>query len=737
MERIECDLLVAGGGIAGICAAIAAARHGLDTVLLNDRSVLGGNASSEIGVGVSGAGHGGLNPAIYTKETGIIEEIRLRLAYYGECGGYGPPALMDAVLLDMVDEEQNIRLLLNTVLEGCTVEQNRITACRARHSVSNREYEIQAPIFIDATGNGVLAFSAGAEYRMGREGKAEFGEAWAPAEPDAFTMGNSIYFETADAGREVGFKPPKFAHDITKMDFLKDIDKPENFRGLSCFGPHWAYEYGGQCDILKDHDDIEMELRRLIYGIWDYVKNSGKYPKAKTRYLKRVFAKAGSRESRRFIGDYILTENDIESKADYPDAVCMGGWPMDIHAPLGIYDPAPASNFVPVTGVYNIPFRCLYSKDIQNLLLAGRDISVTHIALGSTRVMATCGVIGQAVGTAAAVCKEYGASPRTVYQTYMDVLQGRLLADDQAILHRRDCPLPGFTAQADSEKTYENCRADGSMPLERDYCLALMIATDHVDTIQIYLQCGQDTVLRYKLYHGRHMETYLPETLIRSASISLAGGTEGWVELLLDADRGPDSKLYVVLEKNAAIQLGISRTRPIGAVTWRMHTRDSQDGRNHDSVPLDLEATGYICCDHTYETERNILFRGIRPVQPVYSAASAINGYGRPYGTPNLWIPAGDGRHCLTLTAKEPVDAKRIAVLWDNAMEEDLSKTLPKTLARQYVITITTRNGIIEIQEDDNFRRQAVYPINARQIRQIQIQVTGETGIYGVKLFSE
>ncbi|MDY3927763.1 MAG: FAD-dependent oxidoreductase [Clostridia bacterium] len=141
-------------------------------------------------------------------------------------------------------------------------------------------------------------------------------------------MGNSIFFETEDAGHEEGFKAPDFAHDISKMNFMKDIDKPENFRGLSCFGPHRAYEYGGQVDILNDHDLTELELRKLIYGIWDYVKNSGKYPQAKTRRLKRIFAKEGTRESRRFVGDYILNENDIENKVNFDDSVAIDGWPI-------------------------------------------------------------------------------------------------------------------------------------------------------------------------------------------------------------------------------------------------------------------------------------------------------------------------------------------------------------------------------------------------------------------------
>ena len=478
--KLKADLLVAGAGISGMCTAISAARKGLSVILINDRSVLGGNASSEIGVVIQGASHHGLNPAIYAKENGIIEEIRLRLAHYYNQGGYGKYAVLDAVFFDMIYNEENINLLLNTVVCECEMKDGLIDKVFAVHSVNSEKYEIKADIYVDATGNGTLAYEAGAEFMIGREGKDEFGEFWAPEKHDDFTMGNSIYFETEDTGKPCSFKAPDFAYDISEMSFMKDINKPENFGGLSCFGPHWAYEYGGQVDILKDHNDIEFELRKLIYGIWDYIKNSGKFPQAETRVLKRVFAKAGSRESRRFCGDYILNENDIEKKIEFKDSVAIGGWPMDIHAPLGIYDSLPASNFVPVTGTYNIPFRCLYSRNVGNLMMAGRNISATHIALGSTRVMATCGAIGQAVGTAVYIAKKYDILPREIYEKHIEELQKILVADDQTILNKNDKSV-SWNVQVTSEMEYENTEINEFITLDRDYAIALTPVTEKIE----------------------------------------------------------------------------------------------------------------------------------------------------------------------------------------------------------------------------------------------------------------
>lgn len=737
MKEYKCDLLVAGGGISGMCAAIAAARKGLSVVLVNDRSVLGGNASSEIGVNICGANHGRFNAAIYGKETGIIEEIRLKIEHRRLCGGYGDAALCDAVFFEMIYNEKNINLILNTVVEGCTVSDGRIVKATARHSVSNEVYEIYAQSYVDATGNGVLAYEAGAECRMGRESKAEFNEFWAPEDPDSYTMGNTILFETGDAGHKVDFVPPAFAYDITKMDFLKDIDKPENFRGLSCYGAHWTYEYGGQVDILADHNEIELELRKLIYGIWDYVKNSGKYPEAENRYLKRVYTKSGQRESRRIVGDYILTENDIENKVDFEDSVAIGGWPMDVHAPLGIYDTSPASNFVPVTGIYNIPFRCLYSKDVNNLMMAGRNISVTHIALGSTRVMATCGAIGQAVGTAAYFVKKYNTTPREIYKNHINELRNTLLEEDQAILHVKEETVCA-TVTATSEKKYENVSHDGYMRLKRDYALAFMADSDVVESIKFKIKSNTQTVLLYKIYSGIHPETFLLENLEKVHKIDVADGFDGWIELPVQIPVGADGKIYLVFKANENIELAISKKRTMGAITYRMHTQESHEGKNHDSIPLDFEKTGYISFDHIYETEKNILFKDIVPFQNVFSAQNVVNGYSRPYKTQNLWLADMVNPQSIIVTLENPIDMKQLSVVFDDRLDIDLLNQIPSTLAKEFTIKITHQSGIEVITENNNCRRIVEYNVDLKAVTTLEIIVNKtyggeETGIYAIK----
>ncbi|MBO5454376.1 MAG: FAD-dependent oxidoreductase [Clostridia bacterium] len=735
MKTFKANLCVAGGGLAGICAAVSAARHGLKVVLVNDRSVLGGNASSEIGVGVSGASHHGLNTAIYAKETGIVSEFRMKVLEYTENNGMGKLAALDATFFDMVYGEENITLLLNTTVTACESKDGHIEKCYALHTFSNEKYTIEADYFVDSTGNGILAFEAGATYRMGREGKNEFGEFWAPDEKDDFTMGSSLYFETEIMDSEVIYKRPKFAYDITDMDFVKIIDKPGNFRGFSVSGPHWAYEFGGQKNTIYESEDIDFELRKLIYGIWDYIKNSGKYPKAKNTQLKRVYTKTGARESRRFEGDYILTENDIENKVDFYDSVCIGGWPMDIHAPLGIYDTSPASNFVSVTGIYNIPLRCLYSKDIDNLFLAGRDISATHIALGSTRVMATCGAMGQAVGTAASLCKKYDISPRRLVKERIEELQTMLLQDDQTIIGKIDCINGGFTASATSEKNFENTDFNEYIPLERDYALALMCDNDRIDNFEIKINAIDDTELKCKILTGTHPETFLPDCLVKEFGVNVSKG-ERWITIPCNTLKGNDGKIYIVFCENKDIRIAIGKTRPVGAVTFRMHTNNNQTGKNHDSAPLNIN-TSYIAYDHAYEKQRNILFKNLSPASRMYSADKVLNGYARPYKETNLWIAEKDFPQTLTLKADNPIYADRLSIVFDDFMENDAIKKVPGCLVKDFNLKVKTTSNDMDFSVKSNYQRVCNFNINA-QIIEIIITINeshgDDAGIFGIRI---
>ena len=476
---LDCDVFVAGGGMAGVCAAIAAARHGAKVVLVQDRSRLGGNASSEVKMHIVGANCHGGRPG--WREGGLIEEFRLDDAVNNPHRSF---ELWDLLLYDKVKREPNITLLLDTTLfaaemkDGLVLEhsedvgvartassgapvssrlkaplvspspaqaQSRLPAgapaitsggtpfiqrVLARCDKTEHLYRIVARQFLDCTGDCRLALEAGAEMRQGREAKSEFGESLAYATADSHTQGSSILFTARDYGRPIPFKPPVWARKVTK-EMLK-------FRGVSSWEyGYWWIEWGGQLNSIRDNERIRFELLSIVLGVWDYIKNSGDQPDSANWGMDWIGFIPGKRESRRLVGDYVLTQADLEGQRGEPkDAVAIGGWPMDDHPPSG-FDAWTERPFrsVPLPEVYSIPLRCLYSRNVGNLWMAGRNISASHAAFSSTRVMATCSAIGQAAGTAAALCVRHGLKPRGLFENkdQLRELQQALLRDDQTL----------------------------------------------------------------------------------------------------------------------------------------------------------------------------------------------------------------------------------------------------------------------------------------------------------------
>ncbi len=448
---LDGDVLVAGGGMAGVCAAVAAARHGAKVVLVQDRSRLGGNASSEVKMHIVGANCHGGRPG--WREGGLIEEFRLDDAVNNPHRSF---ELWDLLLYDKVKREPNITLLLDTTLFAAEVKGGAAQApsrreadaptttpggarliqrVLARCDKTEHLYRIAARQFLDCTGDCRLALEAGAEMRQGREAKSEFGESLAYATADRHTQGSSILFTARDYGRPIPFTPPAWARKVTK-EMLK-------FRGISSWEyGYWWIEWGGQMNSIRDNERIRFELLSIVLGVWDYIKNSGDKPDSANWGMDWIGFMPGKRESRRIVGDYTLTQADLEGQQGEPeDAVAIGGWPMDDHPPSG-FDAWTERPFrsVPLPEVYSIPLRCLYSRSVGNLWMAGRNISASHVAFSSTRVMATCSVIGQAAGTAAALCVRHGLKPRQLYedQARLRELQQSLLRDDQTLKGRRN-----------------------------------------------------------------------------------------------------------------------------------------------------------------------------------------------------------------------------------------------------------------------------------------------------------
>lgn len=425
---LETDVLVAGGGMAGVCAAVAAARHGARVVLVQDRSRLGGNASSEVKMHIVGANCHRGRPG--WREGGLLEEFRLDDAVNNPQRCW---EAWDLLLYDKVLSEPNITLLLETTLYAAAVKNGRIEQVLARCDKSEHLYRIKAKIYCDCTGDSRLGLEAGAEMRTGREARSEFNESLAPAEADKETLGSSILFTSRQHHRPMPFTPPKWARKVTKEQLVhRKITSWE-------YG-YWWIEWGGNIDTIRDNERIRFELLSIVMGVWDYIKNSGEFPESANFALDWIGMMPGRRGSRRLVGDHLLTQHDL-MKGDFEDAVAIGGWPMDDHPPGGFDRPdlKPNTTLRPPE-VYNIPLRSLYSRNVVNLMMAGRNISATHAAFTSTRVMGTCAAAGQAVGTAAAACARDGLLPRALYRDKkrLFALRQALLRDDQTIKNARN-----------------------------------------------------------------------------------------------------------------------------------------------------------------------------------------------------------------------------------------------------------------------------------------------------------
>lgn len=430
------DVVVIGAGLGGFCAALSAARHGAKTALVNDRPMIGGNGSSEIQMCICGAdAHGTRSNA---RETGIVEEYLLRNRLRNPYQSY---SISDTIFWEMAKEQPNLDLYLNTRATDASVRDGKIGSVRAVQMTTEKTFDFQAHIFVDATGDGYLAARAGAKYMFGREAKSEFGEPDAPDEHDTYVMGVTLLFKARRMDKPVPFVRPEWAHAYTEYD----LRKRGHYNGSNIWqskysldaGYWWIELGGGELDVIGDAEDIRDELLKVLYGVWDHIKNGGDHG-AQNYALDWVQMLPGKRESRRITGDFILTENDLLHPRLFEDRVAYGGWPMDMHCIRGIRNPdEEPTHYIHVPELYSIPYRCYCSNSIDNLMMAGRCISATHMAHGSTRIMATCAVGGQAVGTAAAIAVREGIAPREV-AVHMSELQQTLLRDDCYLIDVRN-----------------------------------------------------------------------------------------------------------------------------------------------------------------------------------------------------------------------------------------------------------------------------------------------------------
>ncbi len=686
-RQLEADLVVVGGGLAGVSAAITAAREGVRVVLLHDRPVLGGNASSEVRLWVLGAtSHMGNNNR-WAREGGVIDELLVENMYRNPEGN---PLIFDTILLEKVVEEPGITLLLNTVVcEVTKSSPDTIAAVGGFCSQNSTRFEVAAPLFCDASGDGVLGFLAGAAFRMGAEGRDEFGEQLAPEQPHTRLLGHSMYFYTKDTGRPVRFVPPSFA-----IDDITAIPRWRNFNAREHGCQLWWIEFGGLLDTVHDTETIKWELWKVVYGVWNHIKNSGRFPEAENLTLEWVGTIPGKRESRRFEGDFMLTQHDIVEQRCHDDAVSFGGWAIDLHPAEGVYAAeAPCTQWHGM-GVYQIPFRCYFSRNIHNLFLAGRIISASHVAFGSTRVMATCSHGGQAVGMAAAVCREQACLPREVLaRPRLRELQRRLLGTGQHIPLLRvddDTDLAASAAVSSSSRlTLQRLQGNGEfLPLTEAVAMLLPVAAGRVPVFRLWAEVVQASSLLVELRSCSRRGSFTPDVVLARQTLPLeqspAGAGSGSASqmaqpLEIDFNTSVDGDRYLMLcvEANPWISLAVSDERLTGVLSLGQRGNRAVSTSSVQTPPAGSGIEAFPFWLPARRPGGKNLAIELEPAIDLFGPDNLTRGPDRPEQSANAWVADPlDRAAWAELTWQQPQTFRRCRVSFDTDYDHPMETVL-------------------------------------------------------------
>ncbi|WP_058300734.1 FAD-dependent oxidoreductase [Gorillibacterium timonense] len=715
LEQVECDLTVIGGGLAGVCAAIAAARQGRTVALVQNRPVLGGNSSSEVRVWVCGATAHGLNR--YARETGIMGELFVENQYRNPEGN---PYLWDLVVLEAVNAEKNITLYLNTDVHEVEAQGSReertIKSVTGWMMGAERRITFKSPMYIDCTGDGLIGFLAGADFMIGREARSQFQEEWAPEVADGITLGSTMLFYTKDTGKPVRFLPPSFSKDITATSI--PIRRVIQSGDSGCH--YWWIEWGGEHDTVHDNEMIRDELASVIYGIWDYIKNSGQFD-ADNLTLEWVGSLPGKREYRRFTGDYVLNQNDIVAQREFEDGVAFGGWSIDLHPPQGMYAEASGSKHLQPDGIYHIPFRSLYSANVSNMLMAGRDISASHVAFGTTRVMATCAAIGEAAGIGAALAIQYGLTPRQLYQEKLAELRQTLLRADASIIGLRSTDERDAARQAkvtaSSVQTRLAVEQPGdACPLAGDVALLLPV-NPRLDGIEFLLDAAVATELIVELWDTGRKENYIPHDLIGERKVSVAAGSRQWVGVDIRWEPDEPQNAFVIIKANPSLSLYHS-TEPLSGVLIFFRNEDSDKNPDLGDYSPDQLVTRW---GMRRMARQPFCFRTGEPTN-AYQADHVTNGYHRPYGGPQQWmsLPMKEGKpEWLRLDWEMEQSLSEIHLTFNDDVNDDLInlhhhvtpfRIIPELVSR-YRLEYLNGNGewTKVVHEAENRKRKVIH----------------------------
>ncbi|HVX65722.1 MAG TPA: FAD-dependent oxidoreductase, partial [Bryobacteraceae bacterium] len=659
------DLVVVGGGIAGTSCAISAARNGVRVALVHNRPMLGGNSSSEVRLYPEDNSRyhcwireGGLNDEFH------VEERKRNHVPAGD--GY-MNCHWDLVLYEWALREPNLSLYLNTHMSRVHKRgASRIESVEAFQLDTEREFVFSAPLFVDATGDGVLAAKAGADFHWGRDPRSRYGESLAPPKAEPPSMGNTLYYRAYNAGRPVPFTPLPWARPFRSVEEL-------NGRYMDPEVGQWWMEVGLPFNQISDNDRIRHELLRTILGAWGALKAGGGGDAANYA-LDFVGFVPYKRECRRIVGDYVVTQADVQDPHPLPDAVAYGCWEIDIHSPGGVLALERPPDLIPMddwdrlgTQVYPIPLRALYSRSIDNLLMCGRPISCSYVAFSSSRVLRTGSIVGQAVGAAAAVAKRYGELPRETARRHSAEVQQVILRDDGHIpgIENND-PLDlarSAAAAASSAMTLLFPEADQRFDLVTPHAQILPVSSGRIDAVDLLLENPGSAPARatLSLRQVSHVWDFRPSERLASTGATVPPG-RSWVRFPLHTEVTP-RRLYAI-ELAAApglFWLGAKDKEGQPSLTPAGVTPASLPGRSRWR-PLTLGCS-----------------LGVRlfPESQPYGAGNVNTGTNRPDRWPNIWLsdPNLPLPAWLELTWKTPQRLNLVQLTFDT--DTNRRSTLP------------------------------------------------------------
>ncbi len=664
------DVVVCGGGIPGVCAAITAARNDVQVALTEQRPVLGGNSSSLALVPPHGAA--AMWHSREAREGGLLEELLQEYAYRSPLADNR--CIWDLILKEWCEREPHLDLYLNARLASAVANDNRIRSVTITQMSTETEFTFEAPLFIDATGDAFLADAVGAELRIGREGRSEFGERLAPEQGDDKTLPSALYMIAHRRSQPAPFNPPPwvprhkscelFPHRPHVIDkFAKGKAITEDASIIQLF---WWCSLGGERDTIKDNEAIYQDLVKEAMGIWDHLKN---HCTPETREALKYYEAAWwspfplRRESRRVMGDHILIESDIFEPQLFKDRVSYGGWPVDVHPPEGIYSKEPPCDQTFVNELYSIPFGTMYSRNVSNLMLAGRCISTSHVAMGSIRVMNTLGAAAQAIGMASAICIENKVDPRQVKTDFIEQLQQRLLKADLHIialpnLDPDDLALKAsVTASSSLELKADRC--DGYLELTYDLAQQLPVSNDRVDTISLPLKSTRedDCTIEVTAYLSNTLGRFDNKTPAFKGELSIKAGEEKWFELDVNLNLETESLLWICLGEQKGVYWAYSDFEAIGTRFAARFNGDLTAPPSHGKARVAPVTDDWFPINHNgrlpqelhewtsntvgmkYDRKvRATLSHRITPPSSPYSPANATNGISRSETWPNKWI---------------------------------------------------------------------------------------------------